>query len=112
MPPIKRGLLIGIIVILTTLGIPLLKSENHPVQAETKAIEEFNEIQVAQRLANSNVRMDCKSFAVLWQTLFPDAKCYKYKTNLGTTHWVCEINSSTIVEANYNFDRKIQIRQK
>ena len=56
--------------------------------------------------------MNCKEFADLWLILFPESKCWKYKTNIGTTHWVCELSDKKLIDANYKLTGRIEIRNK
>lgn len=83
------------------------------VSAQTEPLfVESPEYLTALKLAESDVRMNCFAFKTLWLTLFPDAKCYRYKTNIGTMHWECPLGDKLIIDSNYRLDSVIRIRQK
>src|SRR5574343_629308 len=97
--PRLRWYLIGIIVILSSVGLPLIKKESVPVQAEQIPFEETIEYQTALKLAESSVRLNCFQFKVLWQTLFPDAKCYRVQIGK-YGHWMCDLGDKLIIDSN------------
>lgn len=107
----KSWLLIVTLVILATVGLPLIKSESVPAQAEQQNFFETLEYQTAIKLAESNVRLNCFQFKVLWQTLFPNSNCYRLQIGK-YGHWECDLNDELIIDANYNWDNVIRIRKK
>ena len=109
---LKRVIIIGIIVILTTVGLPLIKREAQPVQADQIYFNETLEYQTAKKLASSNLKMNCKSFADLWKVLFADSECRKFKTNIGTMHWECRVVENFWVDANWDLRGSIRIYKK
>jgi len=101
--------IVGLVII---VGIPFIKRNVLPAQAEQIYFQETEEYKVAKKLASSNLKLDCYKMKVLWQALFPEKNCWRYKTNIGTYHWYCEITDNLFLDANYDLRGTIRIFQK
>lgn len=111
MPSYKRWLLIGIVAILTIVGLPLIKRESTPVQAEPSEFIPI-EIQVANKFVESDLRFNCKQFADIWKGLFPNKKCQRFRTNIGTNHWECVVYGNLWIDANWDLQGSIRTYEK
>ena len=110
MPSYKGWLLIGIVVLLTAVGLPLIKRESVPAQAEPTEIIPI-EIQVAELFVKSGLKYDCYAFVQVWQKLFPEANCYRKQIGK-YGHWMCDLNEELLIDANYDWKQTIMIREK
>lgn len=79
-------------------------------QTRDKSLIENPNYQLAKRLINSNLQMNCYQFKNFWQSLVPNSNCYRMK-NL--SHWYCEIpNTELFIDWNWKLDYKGRIFKK
>jgi hypothetical protein len=108
----KRWFVIGTVAILTIVGLPFTQREAAPVQAEPVIEQEPIEITVANLFVNSGLKMNCYEFKVIWEKLFPDKECRRFKTNIGTMHWECNVKEEIWIDANWDLKGSIRIYTK
>jgi hypothetical protein len=105
-------ILVAIVGWLVIVGVPLIKTLDALAQTDKIYFQETQEYQLAKRLANSNLRMNCKQFADLWKVLFPESECRRFKTNIGTMHWECRVVENIWIDANWDLAGSIRTYTK
>lgn len=103
--------LVVILILIEIVGLSFIKKKSEPVINEPpKSYLELPEYQLAQKLVNSEFKINCYQFSILWKILFPDKECYKIKTPTGN-HYYCELvkEENLWIDANWKLDGKIRI---